>query len=64
VTLDQAILREQFESLLASERQALDACQKLLSRLSDPSSRKQIEQLMRDKQKHIGLIERLLEIVE
>jgi rubrerythrin len=64
VTLDHAILQEQFTALLASERQAVETYQRLLPSIADAATRKQIEQLLRDKQRHIGLIERLLEIVE
>lgn len=62
--LEEAILREQFEALLDKERQAERLYADISSRLADPALRRQIEQLHRDKQRHIALAERLLEIVE
>ena len=62
--LEQAMLREQFLTLLDKERQAERLYADLSVRLSDPVLRRQIEQLHRDKQRHIALAERLLEIVE
>ncbi len=62
--LEQTLLREQFLTLLDKERQAERLYADLAVRLSDPSLRKQIEQLHRDKQRHITLAERLLEIVD
>jgi rubrerythrin len=62
--LEQAFLREQFLALLDKERQAERLYADLSVRLSDPGLRRQIEQLHRDKQRHIALAERLLEIVE
>lgn len=62
--LEQAMLREQFLALLDKERQAERTYAELSSRLTDPALRRQIEQLQRDKQRHIALAERLLEIVD
>jgi rubrerythrin len=62
--LEEARLRERFHSLLAKERQAADAYAELAAQTVDDELRKQIEQLHRDKLKHIRLAERLLEIVE
>lgn len=62
--LEHALLREQFEELLAQERQALAACEGLLEKLEDPELRSQVEQLRREKQRHVDLTERLLEIVD
>ena len=58
------MLREQFLTLLEMERQAEHAYADLAGRMADPSLRQQIELLHRDKQRHIALAERLLEIVE
>lgn len=58
------MLREQFLALLDKERQAEQMYADLAGRTVDPSLRRQIELLHRDKQRHIALAERLLEIVE
>jgi len=61
--LEQATLREQFQKLLAHEQQAMEACAELAASLEDPAIREKVEQLHRDKQRHVELTERLLEIV-
>jgi rubrerythrin len=61
--IEHALLRERFQMLLSQEQQALDAYADLVSRVTDPALREQVEQLHRDKQRHIELTERLLEIV-
>jgi len=61
--LEQALLREQFQMLLTQQQQALVACAELLRNVQDPAVREQVEQLHREKQRHIELTERLLEIV-
>ncbi len=62
--LEQTALREQVQALLAKERQAEDAYAKLAATAGDAEVRQQIEQLRRDKQRHIRLAERLLEILD
>jgi len=62
--LEQALLREQFETLLSQEREILRAYSELLARVSDPTLREQVEQLHHDKLRHVELTERLLEIVD
>jgi len=61
--LEQAMLRDQFQALLTQEKQALAAYADLAAKVTDPSILEQVEQLRRDKQRHIELTERLLEIV-
>jgi len=61
--LEQATLREQFQTLLSQEQQALEAYAELAAKVTDPAVRQQVEQLHRDKQRHVELTERLLEIV-
>jgi len=61
--LEEALLREQFESLLSQEQQALAAYAALIEEIEDPALRDQVQQLHRDKQRHVELTERLLEIV-
>jgi len=62
--LDQALLREQFLALLDKERQAERVYADLAGRTSDESLRQAIQLLHRDKQRHIALAERLLEMVD
>jgi len=62
--LEQAALREQFQQLLATERQAQQVYAELLAKTDDQKIRQQIEQLCRDKQRHMQLAERLLEILD
>lgn len=62
--LEQALLRDRFEVLLGQQQQALQAYASLAANVVDPSLRDQVEQLQRDKQRHVELTERLLEIVD
>jgi len=62
--LEQATLRKRFQALLDQERQALMVYESVAKGSSDPALRKQALQLRRDKERHIRLTERLLEIVD
>jgi rubrerythrin len=62
--LEEALLRDQFGALLDQERQAAKAYEDLLPTIKDAAVREQVEQLLRDKHRHVELAERLLEIVE
>ena len=62
--LEQALLRERFESLLKAEQQARLAYEEVARLVPDPSRQEQIQQLIRDKQRHIELTRRLLELVD
>ena len=62
--LEQDALRVRFQALLEQERQALSVYESLADRSPDPAVRKQALQLRRDKERHIRLTERLLEIVD
>ncbi len=62
--LEQALLREQFQSLLRQEKEALAGYDDLAASISDPVLQAQVEQLQREKQRHLRLAERLLEIVD
>jgi rubrerythrin len=62
--LEQHRLREQFQVLLDQEQRALAAYAELASKVHDPSLRDKVEELRRDKARHVELAERLLEIVE
>jgi rubrerythrin len=61
--LEQSILREQSERLLNSAQQAVGTYLVLARTQSDPRLREQLQRLCRDKQRHVRLAERLLEIV-
>ena len=62
--LEQALLREQFQQLLSKEQEAQNTYAKLAEKVADPATLQQLQLLQRDKQRHIRMIERLLEIVE
>jgi len=61
---EQAALAEQFRVLIAKEQQAVKICADLEAKAADPSFRQEIGQLLREKQHHIELAQRLLEIVQ
>ncbi len=62
--IEQAMLRDRFQDLLALEQQALKAYEELAARTTDPEILQKVAHLRRDKQRHVELAERLLEIVE
>jgi rubrerythrin len=62
--LEQASLRERFKGLLEQQQQALMVYESLAGQSADPSLRKQALQLRKEKERHIRLTERLLEIVD
>jgi len=62
--VEQAMLAEQFAELLAKEQEAAMACSELLEKVTDPDTRQQLQQIHREKVRHIELVRRLLEIVE
>ena len=62
--LEQLMFADQFKELLACQQKAVCAYGDLAGRIDDPKLRDQVEQLQRDKQRHIRLTERLLEIVD
>ncbi len=62
--LEQAMLREQIEGLLADQREAEQVYAQLAGYVSDAKERERIDQVRRQKRKHIVLTERLLEILE
>ena len=61
---EEAVLAEQFQRLLARERKAEGMYAALACSAEDPAVRMRAEEFRRDKQRHIRLAERLLEIVE
>ncbi len=62
--LEQALLRKQFETLLADQQAVLGQYESAGARHCDPEARVHFEVLCRDKKRHILLTQRLLEIVE
>jgi len=62
--VEQVLLAEAFQTLLEHERQAEKTYRELAGRAKDPSAREQIELILREKRRHVELVERLLEIVE
>ena len=62
--VEQAMLAEQFAALLAKEREAEKACAELLESIGDLNARRELQQIHREKVRHVQLVERLLEIVE
>ncbi len=62
--LEHAILRDLFEELCQTSREASEAYESLASHVSDPAVREQVEHVQRDKDRHVYLAERLLEIVQ
>lgn len=62
--LEQATLRERFQSLLDRQRQALEVYEAVAGQAPDPGVRKQAIQLKKEKERHVRLTERLLEILD
>ena len=62
--LEQTMLADQFQALLYRERQALAAYNDLVAKVTDPKLQQQLQRLLRDKQRHVRMTERLLEIVQ
>jgi hypothetical protein len=60
---EEAVLAEQFEELLDREQEAVRLYAEWVSDAADPLLREEVEQLLREKKRHIELTERLLEIV-
>ncbi len=61
--LDDAFLRDRFEQLLTQQRRAEGFYASMLDRTPDPARREQLEQIHREKRRHILLTERMLEIL-
>jgi len=62
--LEQALLAEQIQALLRGEQEATRKYASLADALREPQAVEQARQLLREKQKHVQLAQRLLEIVE
>jgi len=57
-------LAEQFRALLAQEQQAEQTYAGLSEQATDLGLQAQINRIRRDKQRHVALVRRLLEIIE
>ena len=62
--LSQTLLQQQFQRVLELARQTHSGYGSLSGRLSDPRAAVSLDQMLRDKQRHVALAERLLEIVQ
>lgn len=62
--LEHAMLAEQFQILLDQERQAEKLYTDLAGQVTDPADRQEIQQISREKGRHVQLVNRLLEIVD
>lgn len=61
--LDQFVLRQQFKTLRETQQEALGKYESAAQN-ADPSARADLDQLCREKRRHLELTARLLEIVE
>ena len=61
---EEALLAKQFKSIHTQARQAEQLYTSLAGSITDPDLREQVAQLSREKQRHVRLTERLMEIVE
>ncbi len=61
--LEHVMLREQFQTLLNTQQAALGQYQ-TAAQTADPESKAKLDQLCREKLRHVELTQRLLEIVE
>ncbi len=61
--LEQSLLSDRFQSLLDAERHALKTYSDIVGKVSDAEMAAKLQQLLREKQRHVELAQRLLEIV-
>ena len=61
---EETILAERFQSLLMQSEKAEKMYASLVGSTSDPARRRELLQLQFDKQRHVRLARRLLEIVQ
>ncbi|MFW6061198.1 MAG: hypothetical protein ACOC93_00165 [Planctomycetota bacterium] len=62
--LSQVLLQEQFQRILDIATEAEQSYGEIAGKLRDPELAGAVDQLLRDKQRHVDLAQRLLEIVE
>jgi len=61
---EEAQLAEQFNALLDQQQQAANYYAAMAAKTDDPQMRSQVEQVYREKSRHIQLTQRLIEIVD
>ena len=61
---EEAQLAEQFNALLDQQQEAASYYAAMAAQTDDPQVRRQVEQVCREKKRHIQLTQRLLEIVD
>jgi len=61
---EEAQLAEQFNVLLDQQQQAANYYAAMAAQTDDPLVRRQVEQVCREKKRHIQLTQRLIEIVD
>lgn len=61
--LELAVLREHFEQMLQAAESAAGRYESLAAAADDETAREQFRRIARDEARHVGLAERLLEIV-
>ncbi|MBL7219405.1 MAG: hypothetical protein ISS69_04770 [Phycisphaerae bacterium] len=61
---EEAQLAEQFNALLDQQQQAANYYATMAAQTDDPQMRSQVEQVYREKNRHIQLTQRLIEIVD
>ena len=61
---EEAQLAEQFNALLDQQQQAANYYATMATQTDDPQVRRQVEQVCREKNRHIELTQRLIEIVD
>ena len=62
--LEEAMLREQFLALLDQQQTAAQVYADLAAADADTGAYEQVEQIAREKKRHVELTQRLLEIVD
>jgi len=61
---EEAQLAEQFDVMLDQQQQAANYYAAMVAQTDDPQVRRQVEQVCREKKRHIQLTQRLIEIVD
>lgn len=61
--LDESLLRDRFEQILDHQREMEGVYASMADGADCPMAREQIEQIRRDKRRHVMLVERVFEIL-
>jgi len=62
--LQHQMISEQFRELLEQEQAVADRYESLAADAPDPTVKARLAEICRDKQRHIALVQRLLEIMD